>query len=578
MNELKFHEILLENKKLEDKLAHLPPYRISVLSNTVNNQLKDILELSIRSHAINAQVNFGNYDNIIQDASKYKADNLIIVFWEISNIIEGFQYKINSLTDQDFNEIINKIKSEINMLSEILKNSSLVIFNLFTSLPFNFLSLKKNRLDDICLILNNYISENLPSNFIKIDLIKIFAQLSIGKAIDSRNYCLFKIPYTIDFYKAYSEFICPVILSVQGKTKKVLVMDCDNTLWKGIVGEDGFDSVQMSEFNKEGAVFREIQHLIVEIQKEGVLIGLCSKNNQEDVDEILTNHPDMIIRENHITIKKINWSDKAVNLQNIANELNLGLDSIVFVDDSAFEINFINEKLPQVTTIQVPQNIFEYPAIMRKAANLFYSFSKTKEDLNRGEMYKQQIERENAKSKYENIEDYLKSLNLLIEVYINPVKLVSRISQITQKTNQFNLTTKRYTEEDITSFMKNKKYEVIAINVKDKYGDNGITGLAIIKYEKEEAEIDTLLMSCRIIGRNIEYKFLDIIVKKIKEKKSKNIKACFIKSNKNQQVCDFYDKCNFLQTNADTDTKYYSVKTDDYKQSTINYIQVTYER
>ena len=206
--------------------------------------------------------------------------------------------------------------------------------------------------------------------------------------------------------------MAPLLYATLGKGRKALVFDCDDTLWKGVLGEDGIDGIQMSPTSAEGAIFREVQTLALALRKQGVLLGLCSKNNPEDVDQVLESHPDMVIRSSDLAVKAVNWSDKAENLLQIARTLNIGLDAIVFVDDSEFEANLIRKSLPEVYVIQVPRRLYDYPATIREAFGLFAKLSRTAEDMNRSRMYLENQERELQRQHFGSVEDYLRSLEL----------------------------------------------------------------------------------------------------------------------------------------------------------------------
>ena len=203
---------------------------------------------------------------------------------------------------------------------------------------------------------------------------KIISHLGISTSIDNRLFYLSKILYSIPFLKSYVNHIKPILFSTIGLAKKALIFDCDNTLWKGILGEDGFENIEMSTNTKHGYIFSEIQSIALSLESQGVLLGLCSKNNFEDVMEVVNSHPDMQLKEHHLSIIKVNWKDKASNLKSISSELNIGLDSIVFIDDSQFEIDLVNEKLPMVTTIQVPSDHIQLSKFIKaKPFFIFYS-------------------------------------------------------------------------------------------------------------------------------------------------------------------------------------------------------------
>ena len=561
MINMKYSEIIKANKKLEQNKK--PKYQIAILSNIMVHQSKEICEYSLRQNSINAEVALGDYDNIVQDSLKYQNAHSVLIFWELWNLIDGLQYKIESLSDNEFSAVIDKTKHEMDIVFYNLSKVSLVVVNKFSSLVFNHFSLKQNRIDILMNELNQYLATK--KNIILIDIDKVIASISIEKSIDLRYYYSSKTLYSIEFYKKYFDYIKPIFLSANGKVKKALIFDCDNTLWKGILGEDGFEKIKM---------YKEIQYLAIQLSKKGVIIGLCSKNNPQDVDEVLEKHPKMILRDENIVIKKVNWEDKATNLKSIAKELNIGLDSIVFIDDSDFEVNLIKEELPMIEVFQVPNKEYEYAMMIRDILNLFYNPKETKEDLEKVKMYKTQIKRAKEEENITDIEEYLKGLGLNITYFIDDISQADRISQMTQKTNQFNLTTKRYTKIDIETFINNKNMSVISISVNDKFGDSGIVGLAILEFKNDLAIIDTFLMSCRVLGRNIEYRFMDIIFDILKDKSISKVNSVYIKTLKNDQVSDLYDRYGFEVLEKDENLIRYRMLVKNYKNKNLNYIGV----
>ena len=387
MRDLKYSEILKLNKELGSCLT-IDTYNISVFSNITVNQLKEICEYSLRVANVNAGVKIGDYDNIVQDSLKYKDSNLVIVFWELCNIIDGLQFKIELFDDQEIDSIVEKTKSEIDLVFKNLQNTSLVLFNKFSSIQFSGLSINETKLEKLSAQLNQYLADNVPENVKLIDLEKVIARVGVNSSLDLRYYYSSKALYTIDFFKVYAEHIKPYIMSANGKSKKAIIFDCDDTLWKGVLGEEGFDGIEMSSPTRDGAIYSEIQSIALALNKQGILIGLCSKNNSADVDEVIKSHTDMQLHDEHITIKKVNWSDKVTNLREIAGELNIGLNSLVFVDDSSFEVNFIKDQIPEITVLQVPDRLYNYPKMLRENLGLFYNLSFTWEDKQKIEIYK----------------------------------------------------------------------------------------------------------------------------------------------------------------------------------------------
>jgi FkbH-like protein len=573
MSKIKYSEIIAENKRLKKEVkGNLNT--VGLISNITINQLKEVFEYTCRNEGINVKCSFGNYDNIMQDSSLFKDSKIVIIFWELANIIDGLQYKADLMEEDMLMDLISKVKNELNFVFESLKTTPQVLINKFSSLIFNFNNLEKNKFDKIADELNSYLIENKPANFKIIETDKIIAQLSVERSTDLRYFYSSKALYSIDFYKSWSSFVLPIVRSLNGKMKKALIFDCDNTLWKGVLGEEGFDNIILSSNQSGGAPYEEVQSIAKKLIKDGIILGICSKNNPEDVHEVLTKHTKMTLSDDDFTIKKVNWTDKPSNIESIAKTLNIGKDSLVFVDDSNFEINFVKGALPDVTTIQVPEKISEYPKVIRQNLGLFYNVSTTPEDIKRIRMYKEQIKREEASVGFKNLESYIKSLSIKLQIHIDDSSIIPRMSQMTQKTNQFNLTTKRYSEADIKSFVDSEIYSVISVGVMDKFGDNGITALAIIKKNDKTAKIDTFLMSCRIIGRNIEYSFFDYLINFLKQNGIKEVSAKYHRTLKNDQVSDFYDNLGFSLVNKINENKHYVIKVNNYKPHLINYINI----
>lgn len=572
-----YTELLKANAELKLKVESNRIYEIEVLSNTIVNQSKPFIEYNLRKVGINANVTCGNYDNILQDATLINGKQLVLIFWDLCNLIDGFQYQANILENEIVKQIVSKTKGEIDLVFNSLNEVPLILMNKFSTLPFNYMLASENSLDQVCDELNSYLDQK-KKNIYFIDIDKIVSTLSISISFDLRNYYSSKALYSIDFFAKYAEFICPIVLSVQGKSKKVLVLDCDNTLWSGIIGEDGFDNIQMSSKSPKGVPFNEVQSIIKSLAEKGVIICLNSKNNEEDVNEVLEKHPDMVLRDQHVVLKMINWNDKVSNLREIALKLNVGLDSIVFVDDSDFEIELVKKYLPEVDVIQVPKTGYLYPTIMRKVSNVFFSISSTQEDRNRINSYKSNLKRNEDEARHLNIDDYLRSLELQMSIYLDEPSQIERMSQLSQKTNQFNLTTKRYTNAEIQNFTESKESMTFVFKVVDKFGDFGITGMAIVLLNDKNAIFDTFLMSCRVIGRNLEFAFMNHILNELKANGIGLIEASYKRTIKNEQVEMFFEKAGFVCKNKSKDLKEYTLDLTNFISIDLPYIKVNYER
>lgn len=573
---MKYTEIVKKNRELGSKLTS-KEYKIALVSNITITQLKDFIELSLREESINAVVTVGDYDAIVQDSIKFSAYDAVMVFWEAGNFIDGIQNSSYSMSSKVIEALAQRVESEINYLLNNLKFTPLVLINRFSSKVFCSDVLGYSPLSILCNRLNQRVSELVLPNQIIVDLDCIFAQVGIDKSVDFRQFQSSMALYSTSFLRAFANTVKPAFLAATGRSKKVLVLDCDNTLWGGIVGEDGFEGIELSKNTLKGKAYCEVQTILKGLKTEGVLLALCSKNNLADVEKVFAENKDMILQENDIAAKKVNWQDKASNLCELAAELNLGLDSFVFVDDSPFEIGLIQNELPQVKCVLVPQNLSEYPSMMRRLRSSFFSLNKTNEDNRKTEMYLQEQQRKEHATSFSSIHDYLTSLELKIEIDWGSRSHVARAAQLSQKTNQFNLTTKRYTEADICRMLDDPSFHVITFNVSDLYGDYGTVGMVIVELVSNDQgiyTIDSFLMSCRIIGRNIEFRVFDEIISVLKNSGVPRINSSYVATAKNSQVASLYDKIGFDVVAHSSQCKEYSLNLQKYIPHNFNYIEI----
>jgi len=570
---MKYMDIIKRNRELGVQLTSAP-YKIGVISNITVSHIMDILELSLREEGLNAQVVLGDYDSIVQDSVKFASFDAVIIFWESGNFVNGIHNRADSLSLAAYNELALRLEVEIALVLNNLKSTPLVLINKFSSKLFDSDPLRHSALFNLCHRLNSVVEQLKFKNNIVIDIDQILGILGHAKSVDYRQYQQSKSLYKLDFFKLYSSAIKPAFLSICGRAKKILVLDCDNTLWGGVIGEDGLKGIVIADTDYKGKVFNEIQNIIKGLHNEGVLLALCSKNNAQDVDNVFKSHPEMILKKDDLISKKINWNDKASNIKEISLELNIGLDSFVFIDDSPFEIGLIREALPEVSCFQVPENLSEYPALVRKIKPLFFNLSVSEEDTKKTKLYQQDQDRKVASKSFISVEEYLSSLDLKIHVESGWDIPIPRVAQLTQKTNQFNLTTKRYTEVEIEVMQASGSFEIYSFELGDRYGNYGTTGVAIIRLDKlsGSAIIDTFLMSCRVIGRNVEFQFFNKIIKMLKEIKINTLEASYIQTHKNNQVCDFYENLGFEFTSGGKEIKNYNLRLHGFEPKKIQYI------
>ena len=342
------------------------------------------------------------------------------------------------------------------------------------------------------------------------------------------------------FSKAFAEWFQRKLEEVALKRKKCLVLDLDNTLWGGVLGEDGIEGIRLGG-NYPGKAFHSFQEALLELSKSGVILTVCSKNNEADVLEAWEKNPFMVLKKDSFATWRINWTDKATNIKELADELNLGLDSFVYIDDNPSERELIKQALPMVEVPVFPTQPYELPVFFKAIVEQYFRvYSVTNEDKKKTEQYKANAQRARVQRSFVDFDAFLESLEIQITIETANEFIIPRIAQLTQKTNQFNLTTKRYTDADIRSFLQNG-WKIWCISVADKFGDSGITGCILFNGDT----IDTFLLSCRILGKGIEIAFLKTILSLQKEMGVKSIRADYFPTTKNSQVNDFYDRCGF---------------------------------
>jgi FkbH-like protein len=303
---------------------------------------------------------------------------------------------------------------------------------------------------------------------------------------------------------------------------------------------------------------------------------LCSKNNAPDVDEVLAKHPNMAISNEQIISKKVNWDDKASNIRSLAQELNIGLDSMIFLDDSSFECEAVRQQLPMVKTVQVPKNLSDYPKIFSEIKKLFLAGGISEESKSKTQQYRQRSEGEILKAQFSSQDEYLASLGLRVELSCNLHGSIPRISELSMKSNQFNLTTRRYSESQVQSMMEDNGYDIYSLVVEDKFGNSGLTGVVVIRYEDEKATVENFYMSCRVIGRGVEMAIWKRINEVAIEKGCISLDAQYFASPKNSLVNDFYNRLGLPITSKLEEGCQYSVLTSQFSPPPTSWIDMHY--
>ena len=527
---------------------------VAILGGSTTDLIKKTLSKLMLANKIKVNIYESNYNQFYFEAinisKKLKSFNPDIIYIHITNKniepfpkVEDSDAKISKLLKQNiekFHNIWKSLTKEFNCTIiqnnfEFLNYSSLG--NLDSSKNYG----KINFINQLNAALYKKI-QNF-NNIIINDINLISSRFGLKKWQDDTLYFNYKYALSFDAIQVLAYSISRIILSLLGKSKKCLVVDFDNTIWGGVIGEVGERNIEIGNDSPRGEIFLRFQKYLLDLTSIGIILAGCTKNEYKVAASGLKNK-NCIIKENNFAVIQANWKNKAENIRIIAKKLNIGLDSIVFVDDSKFERESVKTQLPMVAVPEIgedPENFIHNLDIL----NYFEKSILSKEDLKRSNYYENNFKREQIKTKYKDYKEYLKSLKMK-SLFKNFNKFnMTRVVQLINKTNQFNLTMKRMSEKDVLKISNDKDYLTISANLEDKFGDNGIVTILIAEIKKRRLEIKSWLMSCRVFNRNLEIALFDQLIILCKKKGIENIHGTFIPSDKNNIVKNFYASLNF---------------------------------
>lgn len=368
---------------------------------------------------------------------------------------------------------------------------------------------------------------------------------------DEKYYYTAKTPISLNALPYGAKQAVDVVLALQGRFKKCVVLDLDNTLWGGVIGDDGMSGIQIGELGA-GHAFTDFQLWLKELKNRGIILTVCSKNNEDIAKEPFLKHPEMVLRMDDISMFVANWEDKASNIKTIQQTLNIGMDSMVFIDDNPFERDLVKQMIPEITVPDLPEDPSKYLGYLQ-SLNLFETASFSEEDANRTAQYQAEIGRTVLQRQFANLDDYLISLEMKAECRPFDDFHFPRIAQLTQRSNQFNLRTVRYTEDEVRRISTDDKYITRYFTLKDKFGDHGLISVLILEKQNETLFVNTWLMSCRVLKRGVEEYIINSMMKIAKDNGYKKVIGEYLKTAKNSMVADIYEKLGFKRIG---DTKF----------------------
>ena len=554
--------------------------RIAVIGSSTLEPLAACTDVLARLEGFDVLSYVGGFNTYRQEALDTGSDlyklkpNVIILSVDAWSVLEkDFIASFVRMNEKDLKAILSDLISGISSIATFLEEhtSALILVNNFivpAFSPFGIVDAKqslglKRFFEKANHELEHTFSES--ARIFPVDLEAVAGYFGKAKTVNWNTWYRGSIPFSEDFTPALAQEYLRYIRAFKGKAKKCIVLDLDNTLWGGIIGEDGIEGIKLGN-TAPGVEFVEFQRVLLSLYNRGVILAICSKNNYEDAIKVLQEHPYQILREEHFAAMRINWQNKATNIEELAKEINIGLDSIVFMDDNPVERAQVSQVHPEVLVVEMPKNPHLYRETLENL-HVFDVLSLTKEDMARGEMYAGKRKRSQLEQSASSIEDFLRTLDLKVRVKEVDDFDTPRVVQLIGKTNQFNLTTRRYTDAEVQEFRQSKDAAVYSMAVTDKFGDEGVVGVAIVRKLADEWLIDSFLMSCRVIGRSAETALLAKIVIDARKAGINKIKGEFIPTKKNPPAKDLYERHGFESRTESGDVTSWLL---DLKSSTVD--------
>ncbi len=523
------HHVAGENK---DPASKDKTIKINIMSTFTAEPIEDYLVWWGTKFGYKSDVKFAKYNQVFQELlnpESMMSGNIGGIDVALIRFEDFIRYETG--TDGKKMTILERSYHDLKEAFDRFGNSIPLIITIFpVSENYGLSNSLKHKIEKINKDFSDTISKY--KNIFMLDFNNLNILYNIQDTFDVIKDKEAHMPFTDEYYAAIGTEIARKILAIKSQRFKVIVLDCDNTLWKGICGEIGALGVHVTD------PYRKLQRFMLRKYNEGMLLAICSKNNMQDVIEVFNTNPDMVLNQSHIISWKVSWEEKSAAIREISHELGVGLDSLIFIDDDSLECLKMLENCPEVLTLQLPSDENHIPSFLDHV----WAFDKvrvTTEDALRNHMYQQENKRKALKNKGISLENFLKSLELKVSMRFIAEDEIARAAQLTQRTNQFNLSTIRRNEEDIALLIKDAGTVCFVVEVSDKFGDYGIIGLIILKNMCGILLIDTFLLSCRIFGRKVEDVILAGIGKYAEEVGISEIEATFIPTEKNKAIYDF---------------------------------------
>ena len=550
--------------QLKKNLKKISPSAKAIKIAILADSASQFFTQALIGYGVECQYNFAVFeadynqiDRQVFDPSselyEYEPDFVIIL--RSTERLSKYFYKLDKAKKETFAEsqveytealyqtITERLKCKV-IINNFIELNDGVFGNFATKVRSSFLyQVKKLNLQ-----LMDYSQER--KNAFLVDVDGLVTKTGYLQSFDPKMYFSGDVVFGFDFLPYLAKNITDIILAITGTFKKCVILDLDNTTWGGIIGDDGLDGIQIGDLGS-GKIFSEFQLWVKQLKQRGIIVAVCSKNTEEIALEPFKSHPEMVLRLEDIAVFVANWQNKADNIRHIQSILNIGMDSMVFIDDNPFERELVKKEIPEITVPSLPEDPAEY-LLFLKSLNLFETATFTEGDEQRTLQYQEEAKRSSMQKSFANEDEFLANLEMVSEVKKFDNFTIPRVSQLSQRSNQFNLRTVRYTEEDMARIAQADDYYTYSFTLKDKFGENGLIAFVILQAtDKTTLFIENWAMSCRVLKRGMELFTLDSIAEDAKKNGFTKIIGEYIPTKKNMMVKEHYPSLGFSEIGAD---------------------------
>jgi FkbH-like protein len=545
-----------------NSLSPLGPFRLAVLSNSTIDLIVPALVASAARYGIALDVIQPSYGQVAQEAltpdSKVNRSKPDAVLFALDYRALPLKFSLgdseaSSATVQEvlgyLQALRNGIKANSNAVC-IFQTFAPPVETLFGSLDRALPGTLRYLIDGINRQLAGYV---VGQGDVLLDVAGIAETVGLSDWHNTQLWNIAKFSFSDELIPLYADHVARTVGAIRGKSRKVLILDLDNTVWGGVIGDDGLDGIKVAQGDARGEAHLAVQRLALDLRQRGIVLAVSSKNTDEVARQPFEKHPEMLLKLGHIAVFQANWNDKATNIQAIAEELSLGLDAMVFLDDNPVERGLVRKLLPQVAVPELPEEPAYYARALA-AGGYFEAVAFASEDLKRAGFYQDNAKRANLQRQVGRVEDYLASLGMTITFQPFDASGRTRIVQLINKSNQYNLTTRRYTDPEVIEAENDPEVFTLQVRLADIFGDNGMVSVVICRPgAANEWKIDTWLMSCRVLGRRVEQTVLREILGHAKRHGIRRLIGIYRPTDRNQLVEDHYSKLGFSQVSRDAD-------------------------